>query len=111
MGKRARKRTSTAASRPPRAAVPATAAAPLEPAGQRATSGPFGHLYTEAATLERIADHASRVAELEADIRADVGFLRETGVSWATIGRALGITGQAAGQRYRDRSPVQGPGQ
>ncbi len=57
------------------------------------------------AMLVAIAGERTRLAELELQA---VRLLRQGGSPWAVIGRALGITGQAAAKRYA--SLVGGPG-
>jgi hypothetical protein len=47
-------------------------------------------------TLEAIAAERTRLAAVE---RECVEQLRAVGVPWAVIGRALGVTGQAAARR------------
>lgn len=53
---------------------------------------------TPLSALVSIARERDRLAELEV---AHVAALRSVGTPWAVIGRALGITGQAASRRYR----------
>jgi len=43
------------------------------------------------------------IAEADRAIKETVFRAREQGLSWHTIGNALGITGEAARQRYSDR--------
>lgn len=43
---------------------------------------------------------ADRVAHWEASVGAQVSSLRQHGASWSVIGDALGITKQAAQQRF-----------
>jgi hypothetical protein len=58
-----------------------------------------------AAGLARLARLADQRQDLEADITRAVGELRRRGVSWADIGRVLGLTRQAVRQRYQWRKP------
>ena len=52
--------------------------------------------------LGRLAELALDRRELESQIGATVGDARRAGRSWAQIGAALGVTKQAAQQRYGD---------
>ena len=51
-------------------------------------------------TVERLRDAAALMIHVDASRRALVLQAREEGSSWDTIGDALGITRQAAQQRY-----------
>lgn len=55
---------------------------------------------TNAKYLENLKADAAALSEIQSDIAADVWAARETGASWAAIGRALGISKQAAQQKY-----------
>lgn len=50
--------------------------------------------------VDELRADAAKLAQTEARIRSSVTELRAGGVSWAVIGDALGITRQAATQRY-----------
>ncbi|GIH22307.1 hypothetical protein Aph01nite_06170 [Acrocarpospora phusangensis] len=58
----------------------------------------------ESLTDEEMLNHIPRVAahieQAEADLRAWVQELRRRGVTWAKIGEALGVTRQAAWERF-----------
>ena len=58
-----------------------------------------GHL-DDQALLARHGAAASSIAHAEEHLRAAVAELRERAVSWARIGDALGITRQAAWDRF-----------
>jgi hypothetical protein len=51
--------------------------------------------------LDRLSQLADMREGLDADIAQAVSELRDRGVSWGDIGRALGVTRQSARQRYR----------
>lgn len=48
----------------------------------------------------RVRDLADRVAELSSDLAAAVREAKGQGASWTDLGRALGVSKQAAQQRY-----------
>ncbi len=50
--------------------------------------------------LRAVASAGERVAIAEKDVAAAVANARKNGRSWAMIGRSLGISAQAAHQRY-----------
>jgi len=54
----------------------------------------------DAALLARLGAAARSIAQAEARLRTAVTELRGRGVSWARIGEALGITRQAAWDRF-----------
>ncbi|MFN8615915.1 MAG: hypothetical protein U0837_02355 [Dehalococcoidia bacterium] len=47
-----------------------------------------------------LAPHAARIHAAEEGVAVHVRVLRERGVSWARIGAALGISKQAAWERF-----------
>ena len=53
------------------------------------------------ARVDELRTDTLKAATIDARIRSSVAELRAAGVSWAVIGDALGITRQAAAQRYR----------
>jgi hypothetical protein len=53
-----------------------------------------------AGDIDALADAAFLSAQLDATIKTAVCGLRERGYSWADIGRQLGVTRQAAQQRW-----------
>ncbi len=50
--------------------------------------------------LGLLAPHAARIHAAEEGVAVHVRVLRERGVSWARIGAALGISKQAAWERF-----------
>lgn len=54
----------------------------------------------DANTLHRVASFVQLAASLEAELRAEVKHARNMGETWAAIGDTLGITRQAAQQRF-----------
>lgn len=50
--------------------------------------------------LARLAELRAQQRQLEQQVDEQVRQLIQTGVSWADLGRALGISRQGAGQRY-----------
>jgi len=54
----------------------------------------------DASLLVRLRPAADRVASADAGLRGLVDLLRERGVSWARIGEALGVSRQAAWERF-----------
>jgi hypothetical protein len=61
--------------------------------------------------IESLALMAELADIIDASIRDAVTGLREHGYSWADIGSRLGVTRQAAQQRWGDRSESASPGQ
>lgn len=57
-----------------------------------------------AGDIDAIADMASATAELETAMRRAVAGLRAKGYSWAEIAARLGVTRQAAQQRWGNRA-------
>ena len=57
--------------------------------------------YTNEELLASLAPSEATLAAVRDDLRAKVAILRERGVSWAAIGEALGISRQAAWERFR----------
>jgi DNA-directed RNA polymerase specialized sigma24 family protein len=51
--------------------------------------------------LERIETLTARMAALEADRQTAIAAAATEGTTWAEIGRALGVSAQAAHKRYR----------
>ncbi|MGY2704852.1 hypothetical protein [Nocardioides sp. HB32] len=50
--------------------------------------------------LDQLGDELAKVRHAEARIREQVAYLRQQETPWSVIGDALGITKQAAQQRY-----------
>lgn len=48
--------------------------------------------------------HAERIREVETAVAGHVRILRERGVSWTRIGTALGISKQAAWERFSNEA-------
>lgn len=59
--------------------------------------------WDDPADLRAIADALHRVARAEADLADAVAAARERERNWAEIGMALGVTRQAARQRFGTR--------
>jgi hypothetical protein len=59
----------------------------------------YGRRIAEGDTAD-LADFAALIALAEGEFRAAVGALRERGYSWAEVGASLGISRQAAQQRF-----------
>ena len=59
--------------------------------------------------LRAIAEAAEAARKAEADVRERVELARASGVSWNRIGVALGVSRQAARQRYSSRRPGSTP--
>jgi hypothetical protein len=57
--------------------------------------------YTNEELLASLAPSEATLSAVRDDLRAKVAILRERGVSWAAIGEALGISRQAAWERFR----------
>ena len=58
-----------------------------------------------AGDIDALADAAYLSAQLDATIKDAITGLRERGYSWADIGRQLGVTRQAAQQRWGGDNP------
>ena len=58
-----------------------------------------------AGDIDALADITTLAADIDNAIRHAVTGLRETGYSWAEIGAALGVTRQAAQQRWGGNWP------
>jgi hypothetical protein len=58
-----------------------------------------------AGDIDALADMAALADELDTAIRAGITGLRNRGYSWADIGDRLGVTRQAAQQRWGGDSP------
>lgn len=56
--------------------------------------------------MDRLTALAEQRAAIDAAIAAEVAQRRAAGFSWAAIGAALGITKQAAQQRYGNYQPI-----
>ena len=57
--------------------------------------------YTNEELLASLAPSEATLSAVRDDLRAKVAILRERAVSWAAIGEALGISRQAAWERFR----------
>lgn len=57
--------------------------------------------YTNEELLASLAPSEAALAAVRDDLRAKVAILRERGVTWTAIGAALGISRQAAWERFR----------
>jgi hypothetical protein len=67
--------------------------------------------------MPRLSDNHRDLVQLRADVRAlnqqhrnvvmAIDFARDSGASWSQIGRALGISKQAAQQRYGTSRPAE----
>lgn len=58
-----------------------------------------------AGDIDALADAAFLASQLDTAVRASVTGLRRRGYSWADIGRQLGVTRQAAQQRFGGDTP------
>ncbi len=68
---------------------------------ERFESAEFEHLPSKpAAPYLALQDAAQRRVQAESDVAGAVADCRSAGWSWADIGRALGVSAQAAQQRY-----------
>lgn len=56
--------------------------------------------------LARVAHASQAVRDDEGRLRHEVASAREAGRSWNQIGVALGVSRQAARQRFADRAPA-----
>jgi hypothetical protein len=70
------------------------------PAGPRV---PVWESLTDGEMLNHIQRVAAHIDQAEADLRSWVRELRRRGVTWSKIGEALGITRQAAWERFADQ--------
>jgi ATP-dependent Clp protease ATP-binding subunit ClpX len=57
--------------------------------------------YTNEELLASLAPSEATLSAVRDDLRAKIAILRERDVSWAAIGDALGISRQAAWERFR----------
>ena len=57
--------------------------------------------YTNEELLASLAPSEATLSAVRDDLRAKVAILRERGISWAAIGDALGISRQAAWERFK----------
>jgi ClpX C4-type zinc finger protein/Homeodomain-like domain-containing protein len=57
--------------------------------------------YTNEELLASLAPSEATLSAVRDDLRAKVAILRDRGISWAAIGEALGISRQAAWERFR----------
>ena len=82
------------------------AAPPLQPAGPRGDEPelPSWATMTDAALLERLPRVAAAADQVEAALALWVGEARRRGASWARVGEALGMTRQAAWERFASTS-------
>ena len=64
----------------------------------------YGHRIA-AGDIDALADAAFLSKQLDTAIKAAVSGLRQRGYSWADIGRQLGVTRQAAQQRWGGDAP------
>lgn len=60
----------------------------------------------DTASLQRIATLVAERERIDADVEEAVAAARGAGRSWAQIGLVLGVTKQAAQQRYGSRTPA-----
>lgn len=74
-----------------------------DPAGQRG-------LMAARSPLDRVTSLTRRIAGLEADRQTAIALAVAAGATWAEIGRALGVSTQAAHKHYRwmRHSPITG---
>ncbi|QEH92161.1 hypothetical protein FV141_00375 [Dermacoccus abyssi] len=70
------------------------------PTGRLDAVSPATHPGRDAAGFRAIRSAAKNVETAEAELRQAVHTAREAGDSWAVIGTALGISRQAAQQRF-----------
>ncbi len=68
--------------------------------GEPVVSFPGWASLTDDDLLASLQPAAAAVAGVEETVREQVGVLRERGVTWARIGEALGVSRQAAWERY-----------
>jgi len=83
---------------------------PVDPSVTARRSTPVDPSMTGRAPLECVASLTVRIAGLEADRETAIAVAVATGATWAEIGRALGVSTQAAHKHYRwlRHSPVTG---
>lgn len=68
--------------------------------GEPVESFPGWESLTDDALLASLRPAAAAIAGVEQSVREQVGVLRGRGVTWARIGEALGVSRQAAWERY-----------
>lgn len=78
----------------------ALCAAQLRGAGKTAPEFAGWDAYTNEELLLSLTASEATAAAVRRDLKAKIDLLRERGVSWAMIGEALGISRQAAWERF-----------
>lgn len=76
--------------------------------GRRLPPLPAAAVPGEPSGLALLASLAARQRELQATVDAEVDVLAVSGTPWPLIAAALGVTREAARQRYRRRHPAPG---
>ncbi len=64
---------------------------------------------TQRTWLQSIAQQQKNIAEMEKYQRTAVAQARLSGHTWAEIGQALGMSRQAAHERFKEAEPLQAP--